>query len=241
MYSSWSAKLKMVKRLSECFEVAAGTEQGHPLSPELSKCYIHELSVRLNDIPGINSPLLNRTYVTHLLWADDLVMLALDKDSLQAMIDELYSFCVDWGLQVNIKKTAIMIFNVSGRQLQDSSCFVYGDARIPAVREYCYLGTTFTISGSTLLNQNKLKIKGLRAYFSLKSTIDITSISKGAIFKLFDSLISPVASYGCQVWLPWTKLIDCALNDGRKTDKEIMTAISTDPMEKLHLSLLSGL
>jgi hypothetical protein len=125
-----------------------------------------------------------------------------------------------------------MIFNVSGRQLQDSSCFVYGNASIPAVREYCYLGTTFTISGSTLLNQNKLRIKGLRAYFSLKSTIDITTISKGAIFKLFDSLISPVASYGCQVWLPRTKLIDCVLNDGRKTDKEIMTAISLFPQTR---------
>ena len=72
----------------------------------------------------------------------------------------------------------------------------------------------------------------------MKRYIDITSISKGAIFKLFVSLISPIVSYGCQVWLPRTKLINCVLNDGRETDKEIMTAISTDPMEKLHLSLL---
>ena len=74
MYTNSAAKLKMVKKLSECFAIKAGTEQGHPLSPELFKCYIHELSNRLNNIPGIVNPLLNNTRVTHLLWADDLVL-----------------------------------------------------------------------------------------------------------------------------------------------------------------------
>ena len=154
------------------------------------------------------------------------------------MINELYSFSDEWGLLVNIKKTAILVFNITGRRLLDSQHFTYGDSMIPSVREYCYLGTTFTISGSAKMNQNQLRIKGLRAYFSLKRTIDITSISKDAIFKLFDSLISPVASYGCQVWLPTTNLIDCLVNDEKKSAREIISAISNDPMEKLHLSLL---
>ena len=66
----------------------------------LFKCYIHELSIRLNNISGINSPLLNRLNVTHLLWADDLMTLALDKESLQIMIDEPHSFSEECGLQV---------------------------------------------------------------------------------------------------------------------------------------------
>jgi hypothetical protein len=58
------------------------------------------------------------------------------------------------------------------------------------------------------------------------------------MFKLFDSLISPVALYGCQVWLITTKLIDCVVNCERKTPKEIVTVISMDLMKKRHLSLL---
>ena len=77
---------------------------------------------------------------------------------------------------------------------------------IPSVREYCYLGTCFTISGSLKANQTQLRKKGLRAYFSLKNTIDLSSIAKAAVFKLFDSLILPVVSYGCQVWLTKTEL-----------------------------------
>jgi hypothetical protein len=208
----------MVKKLSECFDIAAGAEQGHPRSPELFNCYIHELSVRLNNIPGITNHL-NQLNVTHLLWADDLVLLALNKESLQKMIDELYSFSEEWGLLVNIKKTAILVFNITGRKLLDSQQFPYGDSKIPSVREYCYLGTTFTISGSTKVNQRQLRIKVLRAYFSLNRTLDITSISKEAIFKLFDSLISPVATYGYQVWLPSTKFMDSLTDEEKKSSR----------------------
>ena len=238
MYENSSAKLKMVKKLSECFNIESGTEQGHPLSPELFKCYIHELSQRLNNIQGIETPLLNKVNVTHLLWADDLVMLALSRDSLQRMINELYSFCAEWGLEVNIKKTAVLVFNASGRKLLESTSLVYGSMVIPSVREYCYLGTTFSISGSMKTNQAQLRTKGLRAYFSLKNSIDVTSIDKTAILKLHDSLILPVVSYGCQVWLPRTQLMKCLTIDSKKADKEVLSAIAQDPMENLHLSLL---
>jgi hypothetical protein len=75
-------------RKSECLEIAAPTEQGHPLSPELFKCYIHELSLalRFNNIWDINSPLLNRLNVTHLLWADDPVMPNFRKPSDQFVV-----------------------------------------------------------------------------------------------------------------------------------------------------------
>ena len=238
MYENSSAKLKMVKKLSECFNIESGTEQGHPLSPELFKCYIHELSQRLNNIQGIETPLLNKANVTHLLWADDLVILALSRDSLQRMINELYSFCAEWGLEVNIKKTAVLVFNASGRKLLESTSLVYGSMVIPSVREYCYLGTTFSISGSMKTNQAQLRTKGLRAYFSLKNSIDVTSIDKTAILKLHDSLILPVVSYGCQVWLPRTQLMKCLTVDSKKADKEVLSTIAQDPMENLHLSLL---
>ncbi|KAL5271007.1 hypothetical protein ACHWQZ_G001606 [Mnemiopsis leidyi] len=109
---------------------------------------------------------------------------------------------------------------------------------IPSVREYCYLGTTFSISGSMKANQAQLRMKGLRAYFSLKSAIDLSSIDKAAILKLFDSLILPVISYGCQVWLPRTQLMKCLADNTKKAGKEILSAIAQDPMENLHLSLL---
>ena len=119
-----------MQKLSQELDVLTGTEQGHPMSPELFKCYVLGLSQRLNSMCNLNVPSLNKILVSHLLWADDLVLLALDKKSLQQMIDELQSFCMEWGLSVNISKTAVLVFNKSGRQLKESYGFNFGEISI---------------------------------------------------------------------------------------------------------------
>ena len=111
--------------------------------------------------------------VTHLLWADDLVLLGLDPKSLEAMLDTLSSYCIDWGLTVNTEKTAIMVFNRSGRLLKESLLFKLGETKKSYTREYCYLGVTFSLTGALKVAQEKLRQKGLRSYFSLKRMLDM--------------------------------------------------------------------
>ena len=72
MYTNSSAKIKLLNKLSEKIDVLCGTEQGHPMSPELFKCFVHQLSVDLNTLSDVSSPELNSRPITHLLWADDL-------------------------------------------------------------------------------------------------------------------------------------------------------------------------
>ena len=134
MYTNSKAKIKLLNKLSEKIDVLCGTEQGHPMSPELFKCFIHQLSEDLNSMENVEVPLLKSTRVTHLLWADDLILLALDQESLQRMLEVLHTYCQEWGLSVNISKTAIMVFNRAGRVLKDSTNFVYGEMTLPSVR-----------------------------------------------------------------------------------------------------------
>ena len=138
MYKGSTAKMKLLNKLSETIELLCGTEYGHPMSPELFKCFIHQLSVDLNNVTDNMVPELNSVHVT-LLWADDLVLLALDYNSLQSMLDVLVEYRNEWGLTVNTSKTAIMVFNQSGRQLKESNTFKLGNTFIPSTREYCYL------------------------------------------------------------------------------------------------------
>ena len=44
MYENSSTKIKLLNKLSQAIDVSIGTEQGHPLSPELFKCYLADLS-----------------------------------------------------------------------------------------------------------------------------------------------------------------------------------------------------
>ena len=237
MYKNSTAKIKLLDKLSDDIDIACGTEQGHPLSPELFKCFIHQLSVDLNNGNSINNykvPSLNNTPITHLLWADDLILLALDVESLQKMIDVLYDYCIEWGLTVNLSKTAIMVFNRSGRILNESKNFTYGGVPIPSVRDYCYLGVVFNLTGSFSANQIKLKQKAMGSYFSLKKAIDIRFIRQSTIHNIFDILIKPIASYGCEVWLPETSMFKTLASGGSIS----LQKMAKDPLEKLHLSVL---
>ena len=49
--------------------------------------------------------------VNILIYADDLIILSESKDGLQKQIDKLENYCTKWRLQINNKKTKVMIFN----------------------------------------------------------------------------------------------------------------------------------
>ena len=234
MYTHSSAKIKLLNKLSEKIDVLCGTEQGHPMSPELFKCFVHQLSEDLNSLKDVAVPILNENEITHLLWADDLILLALDKESLQKMLNILLMYCAEWGLSVNISKTAIMVFNRAGRILKESMDFQYGNTPISSAREYTYLGITVSLTGSMKMAQTKLKQKGIRSYFSLKSMLDLNHLRKTAVFKLFDSLIVPVIAYGCQIWLPMTNFMKTLSEGSFPTGQKF----AEDPIEKVHLSFM---
>ena len=72
------------------------------MSPEIFKCFVHQLSEDLNSIKDVAVPILNENEITHLLWADDLILLALDKENQQKMLNILLTYCAEWGLSVNL-------------------------------------------------------------------------------------------------------------------------------------------
>ncbi|KAL5268072.1 hypothetical protein ACHWQZ_G004953 [Mnemiopsis leidyi] len=174
-------------------DVTIGTEQGHTMSPELFKIFIHELSVNVATIDDLNAPPLNGLKVSHLLWADDLVLLALDAKSLQLLLDRLNEYAETWELSVNISKTNVMVINFSSWLLQCANGFKLGNLDIEPVRNYCYLGIQFSLNGSFKQATDELRKKALRSYFSIRRIIDTSAL------KLTDSLVKPVATHGCPV------------------------------------------
>ena len=239
MYTNSKAKIKLINKVSDAIDVLVGTEQGHPMSPELFKIYLLELSELLDTTYNVKAPLLNARRVTHLLWADDLVLLALDKESLQRLLDSVHKFCSDWGLTVNMSKTATLVFNKSGKQLKVGHGLRYGNVKVQSAREYSYLGIIYTLSGSFSKAQKELRTKGLRAYFSLKRMVDINSLTVASLYRLFDSLIQPIITYGCQVWLLDTNYLKMVANNTLQLDpRNVITKISNDPFENLHLKFL---
>lgn len=235
MYNHSTAQVKLINKLSEVIEILIGTEQGHPMSPDLFKVYIDELT-ELLDAAEVHVPLLNDIMISHLLWADDLILMALDQPSLQKLIDCLNDFCTSWGLQVNPDKTKIMIFNKSGKAYNSNMRFTLGSLILGHTLSYCYLGIQLQLCGSFTLATEELRKKSLRAYFGLKGTVDISRLSFQAVCNLYDSLIKPIVTYGCPVWLPLSNLFKAL---GSQVDaKASLKLMASDPMERAHLQFL---
>ena len=204
MYANSSAQIKLSGHVSKSIPIRKGTEQGHPLSPDLFKAYLSDLSPLLNNE---NCPKLIDKLVSHLLWADDLIILALDVKTIQNQLNQLNRFCSEWGVEINISKTKLMIFNDSLRHPPISHTLYLGNKVLTKVDSYCYLGITIHKSGSFSLARHELKNKASRALYSLMTTVNKTKLSYTSLCNLFDTLIKPIALYGAPLWCPSISLV----------------------------------
>ena len=240
MYTNSKGQIKLAGYLSKCFDINKGTEQGHPLSPDLFKHYLGGLSSLLE---FENCPQLASLIISHLLWADDLIMLSLDKETAQKQLDALHNFCHKWGLEVNMDKTKVMITGHEPKGLIKPN-FKLGNMNVKYTDEYCYLGLVLNKSGSLKTAQTTLKTKAMRAFFGLKGTVNKSKISFRAQTTLFDSLIKPIALYGAPIWLPTSSIIknisSLIINNRLENSPtfKFTNRVSQMPCEKVHLSFL---
>ena len=241
MYSNSVGYIKLNGKISPKFDILKGTEQGHPLSPELFKVYFRDLSILLNNAVT-NNPVLSGTPISHLAWADDVVLLSLDRDSMDKQILILEKYCHDWGLEINTSKTKYMVLN-SRRSSNDNQAGPrINGVELDRVDSYCYLGIKISSNGKFTNAVSSLAGKGLGALLSLRKTVDRRFIDPQSLDKLFNSLINPIITYGCQIWLPVSSIITSIT--GNLNDNNLLSQIAKQPYEKIllrHIKHLLGI
>ena len=132
------------------------------------------------------------------MYADDLVILSATQEGLQRCLDELYKYCIEWKLKVNIDKTKCMQF-MKISKLHNHQ-FKFGDRAIKNVKEFTYLGITFNGSTSFQPALKELTNKANRALSALNSKYKLGKLPLDIAIKLFDVMISPLLLYGSEVW-----------------------------------------
>ena len=131
------------------------------------------------------------------------MVMSTSQAGLQMAINKTVNFFTELGLTVNTKKTKCMVFNPSG----------WGPAMFPRIKftinnqslentdSYTYLGLVFKPSGSVDTAAKELLSKANRAYFSISSLFYQNKKMKvKRATELFDSLITPIATYSSQFW-----------------------------------------
>ncbi|KAL5269968.1 hypothetical protein ACHWQZ_G003444 [Mnemiopsis leidyi] len=160
----------------------------------------------------------------------------MDAASLQKLLDCLNIYGEQWELSVNLGKTNVMVFNKSSRILNCAYGFKLGTQELFPVCNYCYLGIKISLNGTFKQAIEDLRKKALRAFFSIRRTVNTGALTTSTMLKLVDSLIKPVATYGCPIWLHSTNIMKTfvAANNCASLPK----TSTGDALETTHLRIL---
>ena len=103
IYKSVQYTIKIKNKAMSPISSNLGLKQGCPLSPLLFNLYINEIAKHLSPTPEDSITLQNEK-ITHLMYADDLIILASSKEALQGKLDCLSKFAEIKELSINTKK-----------------------------------------------------------------------------------------------------------------------------------------
>ena len=226
MYSKSCACIKHQNGLSESFKCNIGVRQGDVLSPLLFNLYISDLP----DYVGLSqdSPKLGDTHINCLMYADDMVLMSLSESDLQARIRLLEQYCQKWHLNINEKKTKVMVIS----KARVPSCEVYVcNTKLDQVDKYMYLGIEFTNDGKMEQAQLSIKQRCLKAIFKLRSLLQDSSVNPKLSMKLFDQMVKPIVLYGCEIWGVPTNLKIPTQGSMEK----LLNKYESIPIEKMHM------
>jgi hypothetical protein len=224
MYNEVTYRVKIDSHLLEPIHSDIGVKQGCVLSPTLFNLYLADLPLLFeNDCKPVEY---FHSHLNCLMFADDIVLMSETAEGLQNCLNKLSWYCNKWGLTVNTLKTKVVIFNKGGHKIKKFS-FMYENMAIEICQHYTYLGITFSACGTFNKALKDIVCKASKVFYKLKQydTRDNALLT----MKLFDSLVTPVLSYGCEIWAPFTLK---NMNDGN-----FMVYAEKCEAEKLNIKL----
>lgn len=182
-----------------------GVRQGCILSPLLFNLYINEIPKLFTETASDPFILPNGTKLNSLLYADDLIILSRSKYGLQNCLNQLHNWCNKWLMEVNLKKTKIMIFQKATTKLPTPTFFL-GNSVLTVTKEYTYLGLKLTPNGKFTLAIQQLSEKASHAMHKIRRHLNLHALSPKIAIKIFDNIISPILLYNSEIWGAYTNI-----------------------------------
>jgi hypothetical protein len=186
--------------ISELFTCITGTRQVCMLSPFLFIFYLNEL-IKQADTNQCKGIFVNESHqnVSMLLYADDLVLVGDNIRHVQHLLDNLSSFCVKWGLSVNMEKTKFMVFRNGGIVRKNEKVYFNGE-KLKLVSCYKYLGLIISSRLSWSPAQKTLSEQAEKAMNCIRRLNFECDFSFLTSNELFDRCTMPVITYGTEIW-----------------------------------------
>ena len=120
------------------------------------------------------------------MYAYYLILISETKEGLQTQLNKINEYCKKWKLEVNIKKTKIMVFNRGNNLIKTE--FRLNNVPLQNVKVMKYLGFTISAKNCSFVPTiEDLSLKAQRAIYALSTKVKLSKIPTRLVKKIFDS------------------------------------------------------
>ncbi|GFN79417.1 RNA-directed DNA polymerase from mobile element jockey [Plakobranchus ocellatus] len=194
IYWQQIAAVRIENEISPFQMIKRGVRQGCVLSPDLFNLYSETILRNLDEYPGIR---IGGRIINNLRYADDTVLIAENKEDLQKLIDIAATESKRMGLELNNKKTEVMV--ISRKPNLNADLFVDG-TKLKQRDSFRYLGTIITQDGKSH-TEIKARIAQAKTNFQkMKPLLTNNKITITTRKRALPCYIEPILMYGCEAW-----------------------------------------
>ena len=192
----WYGDLLCRVRWDDCFSqwfcVRAGVRQGGILSPGFYCLYVDEL-ISILEAMNIGCYVLE-VFLAALLYADDMALMAPSVKGLRLLLERCSSYCLEWDICLNAKKSKVMYF---GKKCNNLFTFTIDDKPIDWVPSWTYLGITVVSGrhfGCSVTDRIKKFYRCANAIFRIEGRSDDLTM-----LRLVEAHCVPILTYGIEI------------------------------------------
>ena len=174
-------------------------QAGIPLSPTVFNIYLDDIESKWVQ-KGEGGSVIRGEKIYCLKFADDVVAIADSKEGIQSMVGDLEKFCEKNKMEVNAKKTKIMIFR-NGGKLKKGEKVKFNNEELEIVKEYKYLGIWLAQANSynNHIKKTARKFQGtMNSVWGIWKRAKINNLNKRMF--LTDSIVKSSCLYGSEIW-----------------------------------------
>ncbi|KAE9521507.1 hypothetical protein AGLY_018106 [Aphis glycines] len=143
---------------------------------------------------------LDGTSISILAYADDIVLLGNNINTVKSMCERLITAAKRVGLQINEEKTEYMEISRQRYGKQPEEFLKVGPYRFKNVPQFKYLGSMITQSNNMEYEILKRIQMGNKCYYAMDNLFKSRILSKTLKLQIYTTLIKCIVLYGAQCW-----------------------------------------
>lgn len=195
LYWKQEAAVRVCNGETRMQEIKRGVRQGCVMSPDFFNLYAEIIMRKLIDLEGIKVGGVN---VNNIRYADDTTLIADSQEKLQNLIDALDKESQEHGLNINVKKTKVMV--ITKEQQSPKIEMKINNHIIEQVDQFDYLGSLITFEGRCGDEIRRRIILSKNAYNKIKNLVTNSKISIELRKRFIKCYVWSVLLYGCETW-----------------------------------------